>query len=65
MTDSERELHIKSCGQPMEQAMGNSEAPGSFHDIADAHAWRMAMEAAIKARTPQKVARMEEQLGLA
>lgn len=65
MTDNERELHIKSCGRLMEQAMGNYEASGSFHDIADAHAWRMAMEAAIKARTPQKVARMEEQLGLA
>lgn len=65
MTDNERELHIKSCGQLMEQAMGNYEASGSFHDIADAHAWRMAMEAAIKARTPQTVARMESERGLA
>lgn len=65
MTDTERELHIKACGQLMEQAYANYEASGSFSDIGEAHAWRKAMQDAINGRSAEQVARMEQERGIA
>lgn len=58
MSDDERELHIKHCGDLMEECyrQGNSEA---------AHGWLQAMNQAIQARSPEQVARMEKAAGLA
>lgn len=64
MSDAERELHIKDCGDLMQAAMVRYEDSNNFHDRADADAWRMLMEKAIKARSPEQVARMEKEKGL-
>ena len=64
MSDQERELHIKDCGELMQAAMARYEASNNLHDRADADAWRMLMEKAIKARSPEQVARMEKEKGL-
>lgn len=64
MSDAERELHIKDCGDLMQAAMVRYEDSNNFHDRADADAWRMLMEKAIKSRSPEQVARMEKEKGL-
>lgn len=64
MSDAERELHIKDCGDLMQAAMVRYEDSNNFHDRADADAWRMLMEKSIKARSPEQVARMEKEKGL-
>lgn len=64
MSDQERELHIKDCGELMQAAMARYEASNNLHDRADADAWRILMEKAIKARSPEQVARMEKEKGL-
>ena len=58
MSDDELELHIKHCGDLMEECyrQGNPEA---------AHNWLQAMNKAIKARSPEQVAKMEQAAGLA
>lgn len=64
MSDQERELHIKDCGDLMQAAMARYEASNNLHDRADADAWRMLMERAIKARSPVQVLRMEQERGI-
>jgi len=64
MSDQERELHIKDCGELMQAAMARYEASNNLHDRADADAWRMLMERAIKARSPVQVLRMEQERGI-
>ena len=56
MSDDERELHIKHCGELMEAnyAQGNREA---------AMEWLQAQNEAIKGRSAAQVARMEEERG--
>ena len=65
MSDAERELHIKDCGDLMQAAMARYEASNNFHDRADADAWRILMERAINARSQDQVARMEKNRGIA
>lgn len=57
MTEEEREAHIGDCGRLVESEMkaGNREA---------AMSWLQAMQDAIKARTPEQVARLEGERGL-
>lgn len=57
MTEEEREAHIGDCGRLVESEMkaGNREA---------AMSWLQAMQDAIKARTPEQVARLEAERGL-
>ena len=64
MTDADRELHITDCGRLMQEAMARYEESNNFHDRADADAWRMLMERAIKARSPVQVLRMEQERGI-
>lgn len=58
MTDSELELHISSLAVLIEKAMAEG-------DTAMARSWMEARTAAIKSRTPEQVARMEADRGLA
>lgn len=57
MSDAEREQHIHDCGRLMLEAMaaGNRE---------EAEGWLQAQNAAIAARSPAQVARMEAAIGL-
>jgi len=64
LSDTERELHIKDCGDLMQAAMARYEASNNLHDRADADAWRMLMERAIKARSQVQVFRMEQERGI-
>ena len=64
MSPQELELHIQHCGKLMQAAMADYEASGCFSDRGEADAWRLRMEAAIKARTPETVAAMETERGL-
>ena len=64
MADSELEAHIKSCGQLMQDAMSRYEQSGCFSDRGEADYWRIAMESAIKSRSPEQVARMETDRGI-
>ncbi len=64
MSDAERELHIKDCGDLMQAAMVRYEESNNFHDRADADSWRILMERAIKARSPEQVALMEQERGI-
>ena len=57
MTDPELEQHIADLGLLIERAMAEG-------DRAAAVAWAAARADAIKARSPQQVARMEEERGL-
>ena len=57
MTDAELEQHIADLGLLIERAMAEG-------DRAAAVAWAAARADAIKARSPQQVARMEEERGL-
>lgn len=52
MTDAERELHIKHCGQLMADAYKRG-------DVAEARLWLDAQNQAIQARSSRQVARME------
>lgn len=53
MNDNEREVHIKSCGQLLLKA----HAAG---DIEGARRWLRLQNEAIKARSPQMVAQLED-----
>jgi len=64
LSDTEREAHIKDCGRLMQEAIQRYEQSGNFHYRADADAWRILMERAIKGRSPEQVARMEQERGL-
>lgn len=57
MTDAELECHIADLGRLIEKAMAEG-------DRAAAVAWNNARTAAIMARSPAQVARMEEERGL-
>ena len=65
MTPDELEAHIRDCGAHMQAAWSLFAETGWYEDRCDAIFWRKKMEDAIKARTPETVARMEEQRGLA
>lgn len=57
MNDAELEQHIADLGRLILKAMGDG-------DRAAAVAWSNARTAAIMARSPEQVARMEEERGL-
>lgn len=65
MSDAERELHIRSCGYLMEDAMRRWCETGDFGYRGEADRWRILMEQAIKSRSAAQVARMERERGLA
>jgi len=64
MTDSERELHIKNCGELMQAAWQRYEESGCFDARGEADMWRVLMCAAIQGRSPEFVARMEKERGI-
>ena len=64
MTDTERERHISDCGRLMEAAMDRYAESSDLADLGDAHRWRLAMEQAIKGRSAEQVACMEQNAGL-
>ena len=57
MTDAELEQHITDLGRPILKAMADG-------DRAAAVAWSSARTAAIMARSPEQVERMEKERGL-
>lgn len=63
--DAEREAAILHEGREMEAAMARYVESGCFTDRADADLARRRMEALIRGRSPQQVARMEQERGLA
>ncbi len=65
MNNAELEKHIEDLGILMVAAYNRYEASGCFSDIGEAHGWRLQMEEAIASRSPEKVAAMEEDRGLA
>ena len=64
MTPAELESHIVECGERMKASMAMYSISSAFSDRGDADFWRISMEHAIRARTPETVARMEEERGL-
>lgn len=65
MTDSQRETHIKSLGDKLNAAHAQYEVSHCFADKGEALGIKCRMEAAIAARSPAQVARMEAERGLA
>jgi hypothetical protein len=65
MTDKEREIKIQRCASGIEAAMHDYEQSGYFHDRGRADGYRIEMEALIKGRGADRVAAMEQALGLA
>lgn len=67
LTDTEREEAIKACGQRIEDAMREAVKPEGdyFTARATADSAREKMEALIKGRSPEMVARLERERGLA
>lgn len=63
--DNEREQHIADCAWLMERAMARWEAHGDFDARGEADRWRLLRDEAVKARSPEQVARMEVERGLA
>lgn len=61
----ELERHIRDCGRLMQAAYAKWNAYGDFADHGEADHWRMAMEEAIKSRSPAQVAKLERERGLA
>ena len=64
MTDGQHELHIKSLGDQLNVAHALYEVSHCFADKGTALGIKCRMEAAIAARSPAQVARMEDNLGL-
>lgn len=58
MTDEEREAHIHDCGRLMLESMAQDNRQA-------AEEWLQAQTLAIKSRSPEQVARMEAERGLA
>jgi hypothetical protein len=65
VSDDERELHIKNCGYLMEDAMRRWCETGDFGFRGEADRWRLLMQEAIRARSPEYVAKLERERGLA
>lgn len=65
LSDAERELHIKDCAWLMEDAMQRYYETGCFSHRGAADRWRLLMEEAIKGRSPEYVAKLEKDRGLA
>lgn len=61
---AELERHIEDCAWLMERAYARFEASGCFGDRGEADRWRVLRDAAVKARSPAQVARMEAERGL-
>lgn len=57
--DLDHERHIAECGREIELAMQRWEIGGNFADKGDSDFWRMAMERAIRERSPAQIARMQ------
>lgn len=64
MNDAQRELYIREHGRLMLIAMERFEVTGCLADRGDADKHRLAMEQAIKERSPEQVARMEIERGI-
>lgn len=64
-TDAERELHILDCGRLMLAAMERYEASSCFTDLGDAQRFLMLQNEAIRGRSAEQVARMEQERRLA
>lgn len=64
LSDEERELHIRSCGYLMENAMRRWCETGDFGYRGEADRWKVLMQEAIKGRSAAQVARMERERGL-
>ena len=65
MNAAELECHIKDCGTLMQQAYARYEVSSCFSDRGEADRWQLAMTRAIASRSPQQVAAMEAERGLA
>jgi hypothetical protein len=65
VSDNERELHIRNCGYLMEDAMRRWCETGCFSYRGEADRCRLLMQEAIRARSPEYVARLERERGLA
>lgn len=63
MTAKELETHIQDTGLLMIAAYNRYEASGCFADRGEADGFRLLLEAAISARSPQAVAQMEAERG--
>jgi hypothetical protein len=64
MTDAEREEAIKAAGQAIERHMAEYAASGCFAARGAADRARRFMEQLIAGRSPEQVARMEQERGL-
>ena len=64
MTDRQREIYIKAMGDKLNAAHAQYEVSHCFADKGTALGIKCRMEAAIAARSPAQVARMEANLGL-
>jgi len=60
MTDAEREQHIRDCGRLMIAAFERWDQTGDFADRGEADYWLRLQNEAIKARSAEQVATMEE-----
>jgi hypothetical protein len=65
LTDSEREAAIVQAGKAIEHYMAEYERTGCFGARGDADRSRRLMELLIRGRSPEQVARMERERGLA
>lgn len=65
MSAAEHEARIKRLGEQLEQHHAVYEAAGCFDALARADGYRVQMERAIKQRSPDAVAAMEAERGLA
>lgn len=65
MNADELERHIKDCGYMMADAYARYEVSGCFSDRGAAERWQLAMTRAIASRSPEQVAAMEVERGLA
>lgn len=65
MNDQEREQHIRDCGVQMQRAMLAYQQSGCLSDRGEADRFRLLMEEAIRGRSPEYVARLETERGLA
>lgn len=65
LTPAELESHIRDCGRLIEKSMKAWYETGCFSHRGEADYWKSRMYEAIAARTPETVARMERERGLA
>jgi hypothetical protein len=65
MSDAEREAAIVQAGKAIEHYMAEYERTGCFGARGDADRSRRLMEMLIRGRSPEQVARMERERGLA